>query len=285
VVDEDVDIRSAQDVEWAMATRLDASKGIVKLDDVFGHGLNPSFPDYLGPKVGFDCTKPFPASYEYERAAYKKMALDTVTLDLPEVRAIAPAKEAKKKKNKKAADKVSAKDQAAWEASLADPAPADLKPIKPRRYLSDADEKPSARPKSAAEREAEAADARLADPLPWAGDAAPKPKKSREDRLAEPAPITLSDLRGYDGAVANRPSSRQKTKAERAAEERNARLADPAPIDLTPVRYSGGADAQARRALAKKAAKPASTGRKSAVKKSTRSAGKSGDGAVRGGTA
>ena len=58
IVDDDVNLRSAQDVEWAMATRLDPTKGIVTIDESFGHGLNPSFPDYLGPKVGFDATKP-----------------------------------------------------------------------------------------------------------------------------------------------------------------------------------------------------------------------------------
>ncbi len=58
VVDDDVDIRDPSDVEWAMATRLDPSTGVVVLKDVFGHGLNPSFPDYFGNKVGFDATQP-----------------------------------------------------------------------------------------------------------------------------------------------------------------------------------------------------------------------------------
>lgn len=80
VVDADVNIRDASDVEWAMSTRLDAKKGIVTIEDVFGHGLNPGFPDYLGTKVGFDCTRPFPHTYEYERAAYKKISLDGVDI-------------------------------------------------------------------------------------------------------------------------------------------------------------------------------------------------------------
>jgi 2,5-furandicarboxylate decarboxylase 1 len=87
VVDDDVDIRSAQDVEWAMATRFDPRKGIVTVDDAFGHGLNPGFPDYLGPKVGFDATQPFPHRAEYERATFKPMALESVRID----RATAPA--------------------------------------------------------------------------------------------------------------------------------------------------------------------------------------------------
>jgi 2,5-furandicarboxylate decarboxylase 1 len=76
VVDEDVDIRNAQDVEWAMATRLDPASGIVTIDKAFGHGLNPSFPNYVGPKVGFDATQPFPKRPEYERIAFKAVALE-----------------------------------------------------------------------------------------------------------------------------------------------------------------------------------------------------------------
>lgn len=83
VVDEDVDIRDPKDVEWAMATRLDPKTGIVTIDGVFGHGLNPSFPDYLGSKVGFDCCRPFPHTQEYDRAAYKPMSLDDVELIAP----------------------------------------------------------------------------------------------------------------------------------------------------------------------------------------------------------
>ena len=81
VVDDDVDIRSAGDVEWAMATRFDPRGGIVKIDAAFGHGLNPGFPDYLGPKIGFDATQPFPHRPEYERAAFKPMALDSVRIE------------------------------------------------------------------------------------------------------------------------------------------------------------------------------------------------------------
>lgn len=76
VVDDDVDIRDPSDVEWAMATRLDPRHGIIVLNDIFGHGLNPTFPDYLGNKVGFDATQPYPHRPEFERAAFKKMSLD-----------------------------------------------------------------------------------------------------------------------------------------------------------------------------------------------------------------
>ncbi len=86
VVDEDVDIRSAEDVEWAMATRLDPRHGIVRIEECFGHGLNPGFPDYLGTKVGFDCCRPFPPRPEYRRAAYARASLEGLDLEIPEIR-------------------------------------------------------------------------------------------------------------------------------------------------------------------------------------------------------
>ena len=86
VVDDDVDIRDPSDVEWAMATRLDPRHGIVVLNDIFGHGLNPSFPDYLGNKVGFDATQPYPPRPEFERAKVKEVSLDGLDISVPDIR-------------------------------------------------------------------------------------------------------------------------------------------------------------------------------------------------------
>lgn len=91
VVDDDVDIRSASDVEWAMATRLDPAHGIVVIDKVFGHGLNPSFPDYLGAKVGFDACRPFPHRYDEDRAFYKPVSLVGLDISMPALRKSGPA--------------------------------------------------------------------------------------------------------------------------------------------------------------------------------------------------
>ena len=85
VVDDDVDIRNPSDVEWAMATRLNPKTGIVTLDNIFGHGLNPGFPDYLGSKVGFDATRPYPHTYEYERASYKTILPGDYDIVIPSV--------------------------------------------------------------------------------------------------------------------------------------------------------------------------------------------------------
>jgi len=83
VVDDDVDIRDPADIEWAMATRLDPAKGIMVIDNVFGHGLNPSFPNYLGAKVGFDATRPFPHTPNYDRAKVRPTSLDGLDLVIP----------------------------------------------------------------------------------------------------------------------------------------------------------------------------------------------------------
>ena len=95
VVDDDVDIRNATDVEWAMATRLDPKHGIVVIDRTFGHGLNPSFPDYLGAKVGFDATRRFPFEYVHHRASLKTVALDRIEATVPDIVAPRPAKGAR----------------------------------------------------------------------------------------------------------------------------------------------------------------------------------------------
>jgi 2,5-furandicarboxylate decarboxylase 1 len=86
VVDDDVDIRNPGDVEWAMATRLDPKRGIMVIENVFGHGLNPTFPDYLGAKVGFDATRPFPHTPNFTRARVKPTSLDGLDIDVPEIK-------------------------------------------------------------------------------------------------------------------------------------------------------------------------------------------------------
>lgn len=86
VVDDDVDIRNPSDVEWAMATRLDPRRGIMVIDNVFGHGLNPTFPDYLGAKVGFDATRPFPHTPNFNRARVRDASLDGLDITVPKIR-------------------------------------------------------------------------------------------------------------------------------------------------------------------------------------------------------
>ena len=81
VVDEDVDIRNASDVEWAMANRLLPETGIVRVPASFGLGLNPSFPGDMGTKVGFDCTRALPHEEKDDRIAYRPVDLAKYDID------------------------------------------------------------------------------------------------------------------------------------------------------------------------------------------------------------
>lgn len=58
VVDDDIDIDNPLSVEWAIATRFQASKDLVVICDSRGSSLDPSSEDSLTCKVGVDATKP-----------------------------------------------------------------------------------------------------------------------------------------------------------------------------------------------------------------------------------
>ena len=203
VVDDDVDLRSAQDVEWAMATRLEPKKGIVTIEDSFGHGLNPSFPDYLGPKVGFDATKPYPPSWAYERATYKPMSLEAVEMVQPDIvrRAAQPERDAPQAGASRA-------ETEAFESSLARPQPIDLTPVRPGGRAG-------VRAGSASRRPATAD-----DPDGW---------------IARPAPIDLTPI--------DRTPVPSGAGRHAAADDPDGWIARPAPVDLTPVGVSGATGA------------------------------------------
>lgn len=66
VVDGDVDVHDDQMVEWAMATRFQASRDLVIVNDAAGSSLDPSSSG-LTSKVGLDATKPL-GTREFDRA-------------------------------------------------------------------------------------------------------------------------------------------------------------------------------------------------------------------------
>ena len=263
IVDDDVDLRSAQDVEWAMATRLDPTKGIVTIDESFGHGLNPSFPDYLGPKVGFDATKPYPPTWAYERATYKPMSLETVEMVQPDIvrRAAAPKREAPQAGASRA-------ETEAFESSLARPQPIDLTPVRAgaARHAAAGDDPDGwiARPapidltpvRSDAARHTTAAadpDAWIARPSPidlaavgasgaaGAGGAA-APVHDPDAWIVRPPPIDLGPGRARE--------ARQQTET---AADPDAWVARPVPIDLASL---GAAEGTAPRDVPARAAAP-----------------------------
>jgi 2,5-furandicarboxylate decarboxylase 1 len=63
IVDEDVDVRSAAEVEWAMSSRFQADRDIVVMSNMQCMPMDPSAPRRgIGAKAGFDLTFPYPRS-------------------------------------------------------------------------------------------------------------------------------------------------------------------------------------------------------------------------------
>ena len=62
VVDEDVDIHSEDDMEWAMATRFRADRDIIAEPGHFAMSMDPTGENGKMVKAGFDLTRPFGAS-------------------------------------------------------------------------------------------------------------------------------------------------------------------------------------------------------------------------------
>lgn len=64
IVDEDIDVHDDRDVEWAVATRFQADRGLVVLHGVRGSSIDPGGQDGFTSKVGIDATRPMDASPE-----------------------------------------------------------------------------------------------------------------------------------------------------------------------------------------------------------------------------
>ena len=64
VVDADVDVFDAEQVEWALATRFQADRDVVLVRGAQGSRLDPSSDDGVSAKLGFDCTVPLGAEPE-----------------------------------------------------------------------------------------------------------------------------------------------------------------------------------------------------------------------------
>ncbi|MBI3089547.1 MAG: UbiD family decarboxylase [Candidatus Tectomicrobia bacterium] len=67
VVDDDIDIRNWTDVEWALAMRWDASRGIILLPASRGHEIAPISEAGVRAKVGIDATLPFGFTKRHKR--------------------------------------------------------------------------------------------------------------------------------------------------------------------------------------------------------------------------
>ena len=64
VVDEDIDIYNAAEVDWAIATRFQADKDLVLESNCRASKLDPTSRGGIGAKLGIDATKPLDAKPE-----------------------------------------------------------------------------------------------------------------------------------------------------------------------------------------------------------------------------
>jgi len=67
VVDDDIDIRNPADIEWALATRWDASKGLILMPGSRGHEYVPISEDGVRTKVGIDASLPYGFTKRHKR--------------------------------------------------------------------------------------------------------------------------------------------------------------------------------------------------------------------------
>jgi len=58
VVDEDVDAFNDRDLDWAVATRFQADRGLLVLHGVRGSSIDPGAHDTFTSKIGVNATKP-----------------------------------------------------------------------------------------------------------------------------------------------------------------------------------------------------------------------------------
>ena len=61
IVDEDIDVYDDRDVEWAVATRFQADRGLVVLHGVRGSSIDPTSRTASRRRLGIDATKPIGA--------------------------------------------------------------------------------------------------------------------------------------------------------------------------------------------------------------------------------
>ncbi len=78
VVDTDVDVTDAADVEWAVFARFQVSRDLVTVGGMQGSVLDPSTEGGLTSRWGLDATKPLAEASKYERIAPPPWAMEKV---------------------------------------------------------------------------------------------------------------------------------------------------------------------------------------------------------------
>lgn len=87
VVDKDVNLYDAIDVNWAMSTRFNPDEDLVIMENQWGHILNPMVqlnPDGKGgtvTKYGIDATAPYPRTEQFERVSFRDVELKDYNIE------------------------------------------------------------------------------------------------------------------------------------------------------------------------------------------------------------
>src|SRR5262249_4130389 len=80
VVDEDIDIRSPYDVEYALATRMEASRDLFVVPDARGHEYIRVGKNGIRAKLGIDATIPVNEKRRSARCTFVDVGADTMSL-------------------------------------------------------------------------------------------------------------------------------------------------------------------------------------------------------------
>ena len=80
VVDEDIDIRNPHDVEYALATRMEASRDLFIVPDARGHEYVRVGRNGIRAKVGIDATVPLEEKARFARCEFADVAIDAASI-------------------------------------------------------------------------------------------------------------------------------------------------------------------------------------------------------------
>lgn len=80
VVDDDIDIRNPLDVEYALATRMEASRDLLVLPDARGHEYVRIGQNGIRAKLGVDATVPFEEKQRFSRCSFEPVMIDAKSL-------------------------------------------------------------------------------------------------------------------------------------------------------------------------------------------------------------
>ena len=80
VVDDDIDIRDPHDVEYALATRMEASRDLIVMPAARGHEYIRAGQNGIRAKLGIDATVPFAERSRFARCVFEQVTIDDKTL-------------------------------------------------------------------------------------------------------------------------------------------------------------------------------------------------------------